>query len=208
MTHPLKRYEPQHSVKRRRIPVAYAVIIAFVLSGVAVLSTSRAAFTDTTDNSGNSVATGNVELADDDSGVAAFAVTDMAPGDSVTRCIKVTYQGSIADPDLVKMYSGGYTDSGTLGDELLVTIDQGSATSGGDFTDCTGFDRQRRLYNDVLSGFDAAATDYATGLGNWNPSATPESRVYRIKVELPATATDAVQDSSVTDLAFVWEVQS
>ena len=65
-----------------------------------------------------------------------FSVTDMAPGQSVTKCIVVTYQGSIADPNAVKLYSGGLTDSGTLADHLNLTVEEGS---GGTFADCTGF---------------------------------------------------------------------
>jgi hypothetical protein len=200
-----QRYAPEHGAKRRKVPIGYAVVIALVLSGAAVLSTSRAAFTDTTDNSGNSFATGSVELVDDDAEAAAFTVTNLTPGDSVTRCIEVTYQGSIADPRRIKLYSGGYTDSGTLGEELNLRVRQGN---GGTFATCAGFTSTGNVYNGTLSNFDATRTDYSNGAGNWNPSNTPVTRVFEIRLRLPNGATNAVQASSVTDLDFIWEVQS
>ena len=78
-----------------------AVVAAFLVTGTFVVRGSQAAFTDTTDNMGSSVTAGNVDLIDDDS-TFLFNVPTMTPGDSVENCILVTYQGSIADPALVK----------------------------------------------------------------------------------------------------------
>ncbi len=110
-----------------------AIVLGLLASGAMVLTASQAAFSDTTSNSSNSFSTGNVELVDDDSGSAAFNVTNMAPGDTVEQCIEVTYQGSIADPSAVKLYSGGLTDSGTLAAHLDLTIEEGT---GGSFGSC------------------------------------------------------------------------
>ncbi|MCH7790381.1 MAG: hypothetical protein IH940_13215 [Acidobacteria bacterium] len=167
----LKRYEAKHTKKHGRIPVGYAMIIALVLSGVAVLSTSRAAFTDTTSNTTNYVNAGSVDLTDDDSDGVLFEIDDMVPGDSVTRCIEVTYDG-IANPSDVLLYSGGYIDSANnLGDHLDLRVRQGT---GGDFTDCTGFASSGMVFNGgALDVFDGNHFSYATGAGNWAPGATP-----------------------------------
>ena len=52
-----------------------------------------AAFVDTTDNATNTFSAGDVVLDDDDAGSVLFNVANMAPGDSRTRCIAVSYTG-------------------------------------------------------------------------------------------------------------------
>lgn len=184
-----------------------AFALSLLLVGFLVVTGSRAAFTDTTDNTGNAFAAGDLELVDDDGGATAlFSVANMVPGDSVTDCIEVTYQGSIANPAAVKLYSGGYTDSGDFADYLNVTIDEGS---GGTFGDCSGFLFENTIEPvGTLAAFDAAHTDYTDGAGAWDPVGTPESKSYRFTVELDAATPDAEQGEAVTALAFTWEVQS
>lgn len=189
---------------RRRTVVLPAIVIGILLSSVTVLTASRAAFSAQTANEGNQVSVGDVALVDDDAGSAMFEVTDMAPGDVITTCIEVTYEGSIADPQAVRLYSGGYTDSGALADALSLTVEQGT---GGSFADCTGFSGAQ-IYDGTLAGFDATHPDYASGAGTWDPNSTPESQTYRFTIELPEDADNSLQGTSVTDLVFVWEVQS
>jgi hypothetical protein len=192
--------------RRTRLVVVLAAILCGVLaSGVMVLTASRALFSDTTENTGSALTVGSVDLIDDDSGTAAFTVTAMAPGDSVTRCILVTYQGTIADPGAVVMYSGGFTDSGTLAAALTLTIEEGD---GGSFSSCASFASPTQIYSGTLAAFDAAHDSYANGIGSFDPSSTPASRGYRITVTLPSNAANSLQGASVTNLAFTWEVQS
>jgi len=130
----------------------------------------------------------------------------MEPGESVTDCIVVTYQGSVPDPSTVVVYSGGYTDSGDFDAYLNLTIEEGT---GGSFGDCTGFTLENSIESGgTLSDFDTTHTSYATGAGVWDPSGTPESKTYRITVELDAAAPNAEQGESVTALIFTWEVQN
>jgi hypothetical protein len=176
-----------------------------LLSSATILGSSRAAFSDQADNAGNYVTVGNVILGDDDGVAAMFEVDDMAPGDSETNCILVTYSGSIADPGEVVIYSGGFTDSDTLADELNLMIEEGSAAS---FGDCSTFVSDGTIFSGTLTTFDGTHTDYSSGAGTWDPSTTPESTAYRITVELDANADTGVQGESVTNLTFVWEVRS
>ena len=198
---------PRHSARRQRSHFFNfaAIVLGLLASGAVVLTASQAAFSDTTSNDTNTFSTGNVDLVDDDSGSAMFSVTDMAPGQSVSRCIVVTYQGSIADPNAVKLYSGGLTDSGTLADHLNVTVEEGS---GGTFADCTGFTPSGTIENGTLAQFAADHTNYGNGAGSWNPATTPVSRTDRFTVTLSAAAPNSQQSQSVTNLVFTWEVQS
>jgi hypothetical protein len=191
--------------RRGTLFIALAILLGILLSGAMVLTASRAAFSDTTDNSDNSFTTGDVELVDDDTGAAMFTVTDMVPGQSATRCILVTYQGTVPDPGQVVLYSGGFVDSASLGDHLDLTVEEGT---GGDFSTCTGFNPAGNIETSTLTDFDTDHTNYANGVGTWDPSGTPESVTYRITVTLDAAAPSSAQGQSVTDLLFIWEIQS
>lgn len=190
-----------------------AVVLGVLLSGVMVLTTSRAAFSAQTQNTGNEISVGNVALSDDDNGSAMFSVTDMAPGDTSQACIEVTYEGSIADPSAVKLYSGGFTDSGVLedgeplADELDITVEVGT---GGSFADCDDFVLvpPAIFATNTLTNFAASHSDYTNGVVGWDPASTPESRTFRFTIDLPSDAADTAQGDSVTELIFTWEVQS
>jgi Camelysin metallo-endopeptidase len=187
------------------IPV-FAIVAGLIVSGFLVMSGSRAAFSDTTDNTTNSLSAGTVTLTDDDSATVLFNVSNMAPGDSVTNCIRVTYSGSIADPAAVKLYSAGFTDSSDLANWLNVTIEEGD---GGVFGDCTGFTNGNGIEaGGDLIAFNTTHTDYASGAGAWDPSGTPESKTYRFTFALDAATPSAEAGASVTALGFTWEVLS
>ena len=182
------------------------VMLALVAASLLVLNSSRAAFSDTADSTGNSLAAGTVDLVDDDVGMAMFTVPNMAPGDSVTKCITVTYSGSIANPAAVRVYSGNYTDSAALADFLILTIEEGT---GGSFVDCSGFILENTIESgSTLATFDTTHTDYASGARVWDPSSTPESKTYRVTFELDLATPDSEEGASVTALAITWEVLS
>lgn len=181
------------------------VMLALVAVSLLVLNSSRAAFSDTTDSTGNSLSAGTVDLVDDDAGSAMFTVPNMAPGDSVEACIKVTYQGLIADPAPVHVYSGSYTDSADLASFLNLTIEEGSGNS----SDCTDFTAGTTIEpGSTLKDFDIAHFDYASGAGVWDPSGTPESKTYRVTFQLDPATPNSEQGASVTALTITWEVLS
>jgi hypothetical protein len=191
---------------RRRGLISMAMVLGVLLSGVMVLTTSRAAFSAQTQNTGNSISVGDVALTDDDNGSAMFSVTNMAPGDTAQACIEVTYEGTIADPSAVKLYSGGFTDSDALADELDITVEVGT---GGSFAGCTGFAASSTIFaTNTLTNFDATHSNYTNGVVGWDPATTPESRTFRFTIALPSDAANTVQGHSVTALIFTWEVQS
>ncbi|NNE10880.1 MAG: hypothetical protein HKN41_01390 [Ilumatobacter sp.] len=171
-----------------------------------MVMTSRAAFTMTVENAANTFTAGTVDLVDDDLGGTLFNVPAMAPGQTITNCIVVTYNGSL-DPNPVVMYSGGFVDSGNFGDYLTLTVDEGT---GGTFGDCTGFteDDVGAEFSDTMTQFDALHTNYSNGFGEWDPTGTGQSKTYQLTVQLAPTTPDVEQGESVTTLSFTWEVQS
>jgi hypothetical protein len=193
--------------KRRRGAAAASVGVgAAVLALSGIWMTSNAAFTAQTDNPGNSWASGTVALTDDDGGsTAMFSESAIAPGDSGSKCLVVTYNGTVGAD--VKVYATDYAQTNSLGDNLTLTITQGS---GGSFGDCTGFTADAVggtvLGTTTATAFAGASTDFATGLGAWSPSGTGQSKTYKIDWALPAATTDG-QGGSV-DLGFTWEAQN
>jgi len=175
-----------------------ALLAAFLMVGAVVVVSSRSAFSDTTDNASNSWTAGTVVITDDDGGSAMFNATAMAPGDSTTECIAVTYSGSLVPAD-VSLY--GVSGGTGLDAYLDVTIDLGT---GGAFGDCTGF-AGSNSYTGTLANFSATHTNFGTGVGGWSPAVNPESRTYRITVTMQDN--NAAQGLNGT-ATFTWEAQN
>jgi hypothetical protein len=117
---------------RRRL-LASAVVVGLV-AGLLVAASTWSAFSGTTANPANSLATGTVTLGDNDSGSAVFNLAGLKPGDTDTGCITVTSTATIAS--LVRLY--GTTGGTGLDAYLTLTITRGTS-GGGSFDDCTGF---------------------------------------------------------------------
>lgn len=175
-----------------------AVVASLGFVSVLVVSSSRAAFIDTTDNATNTFSAGDVVLNDDDSGSVMFNVTNMAPGDSRTSCIAVSYTGSLTSN--VHLY--GTVGGSGLGNYLDVSIQIGT---GGSFSSCTGFVSSSTIYTGTLTNFGATRTNFANGLGGYNGATNPTSRTYRITVTLQD---DNAAQAKTATAGFTWEAQN
>ena len=144
--------------------------VTLIASPVAILAAagliwhaSYAAFSGETRNSGNAWPTGTVALTDDDAGAARFQVSNMVPGQTDTKCIKVTANATVAG--LVKGYAiNPVTSPQGLENHILVTVSEGT---GGSFASCTGYTASNTLASGVPLSTLMLANSYATGLGDW-----------------------------------------
>jgi hypothetical protein len=178
-----------------------APVAAFLLVGLLVMGTSRAAFFDTTTNGVNSFATGDVVLTDDDGGSAMFAVTGAKPGTNYVKCINVQYDGSIVPAD-VELYVAAGDMAGTgLDDYLNMTVELGT---GGTFADCTGF-AGASVFSGTLDAFASTYTDFASGTGSWTAAATGDDRTYRFTLNVADNNLAQNKNATVT---FTWEAQN
>lgn len=179
-----------------------ATVASVLLVSLLVVRVSSAAFSATTQNPSNNWASGSIALSDDDGGglaSAMFDVTGMLPGQTVTRCIKLTYTGA-TDPTQVKLY-GSVTDNG-LADYLDVTVKQGA---GGGYGNCTGFTASGTILNAVkLKNFGINNTGYSTGVGTWDPAASGDTQVYEFTVTLRSDTPSSAQGSDAK-ATFTWE---
>jgi hypothetical protein len=168
------------------------------------------AFSATTTNAGNTITAGTVAIADNDAGAAMYSIANAKPGESVSKCIKVTYTGSV-DAD-VHIYTT--STIGSLGQYVDLTITPGTqATS--TFPSCTGFtpDSGGALYTGTLQNFGTAKGSYANGVvDNPGTSATRwvanDSVVYQITATLQSSAPDVAQGLTTGAHTFTWEARN
>lgn len=177
-----------------------AAAASLALVSLLVMHVSSAAFSATTTNASNSWATGSIALSDDDGGSSAmFSVTGMMPGDTVQKCIVVTYTGAV-DPTAVKLYTT-VVDS-DLAAHLDVTVKEGT---GGSFSDCSTFTPVNTIVNNsTLSAFATSHSDYSNGAGVWNPTTTGDKQTYEFTVTLGTDTPSSAQGGSAT-ATFTWE---
>lgn len=196
------------SQRAQKLLVGAATPVALVLAAGMVYQASYAAFSGQTRNSGNDWSTGSVNLTDDDNGSARFQVANMLPGDTDTKCIKVTANASVAST--VKGYSVNPVPSSSgLENRILVTIKDGN---GGSFADCAGFTADRTLMSDVTLAQLATANSYAAGIGGWSVAPGTSTKTYQFTWRFDTSGmtqaqVDALQNSR-TGIDMQWEMQS
>ncbi|SDG31162.1 hypothetical protein SAMN05660324_2341 [Klenkia brasiliensis] len=179
-----------------------AVALTFLLVALLVASSSYAAFVATTDNTADTVTSGGVALSDNDSGSAMFASEGpLTPGNNLSRCIDVTYTGTV-NPGPVYLYSAGVT--GDAGTYFNLTVEVGPDTADA-FGNCSSFSATSTLYTGTIAAFQSSKNSYATGISTWDPAASGETRTFRFTVSV---ANDQNAQNRTTNFGFTWETRS
>lgn len=190
-------------VFRWRTPALYflSAILSLALISVLLVRTTTAAFTDTTDNTGNVWSAGTVVISDDDSAATMFSVSNMKPTDSSTECITVTYAGSL---DAAVRVFGTITAGDGLDDYLNLTVRRGT---GGAFGNCTGFSSTEVVYTGTVDGFTTTHTDFGSGAGSWAPTggAPSDNMTYEFTVSLQD---DNAAQGLTSTVSLTWEAQN
>lgn len=179
----------------------FAALAALVVVAMVTMEGSRAAFNAQTSNGTNTFAAGTVTISDDDANSVMFTLPAMVPTVPVTRCINVTYTGSVTAD--VRLY--GSVGGTGLAPYLTTVIEIGTGAAGGATFSCTGFTGPTTLHNDTLAAFATANTNYATGLTGFTGATNPTTRSYRFTVTL--TDDDAAQGLTA-NATLTWESQN
>lgn len=196
------------SRRTTKVVAALATPLAVIAAGALVYQASYAAFSGQTRNSGNDWSTGSVAISDDDAGAARFQVTNMAPGDTQTRCIKVNVNASV--PGEVRGYAVNPVPSTSgLEDHIKVSVRAGH---GGAFSSCAGFVSDESVLTGVTLTQLAGFNNYASAVGGWAVPAGASSRTYEITwafdtAGMAQADIDKLQGNH-TGIDFQWELQS
>lgn len=189
----------EHTQRRQRPGIAVLIPLALLASSAVVYQASNAAFTATTANPANSWASGTVALTDNDSGAALFTASGLKPGSTGTKCMVVTYSGTLAAA--VKLYATSYTDNG-LAQYLTFSVDEGTGSA----ADCSDFGAGSNLYTGTLDGFSTTKTGYANGVSSWAPAGSSgATKTYRFSWTLQDNDGAQGKTSAAT---FTWEAQN
>ncbi len=189
---------------RTRNKVLASTLVVGVLGGLAALGVFGA-FSATTQNSGNEISTGTIDLTDNDAGQALFNITDAKPGDSWTRCIKVSYSGSLS----AEMRAYLQSTPGPITPYLSAVVERGSQPTS-TFPGCTGFTDADTLFNGPLT--DASfPVDWTTGLVT-NPLTktqwdTGDTLVFRITLSISSSMPNTIQGVTEGPSEIIWEAR-
>jgi len=182
-------------------------VLGLLVSGGVVWQSSRAAFTDTTTNPGNTWVAGSVTVTDNLNGSAAFNLTRLGPGDSGDQCILVTYSGTMTNAT-VKFYVNNFSDNstgGAWGSAIKLTV-----TTGGGACPAGSITGSSTPVNDKSLSFLNTTNDYPAGASmyDWTNPATNATRPYNIHYEVLSTLTDDGDDGiqgKTASIDLLWE---
>lgn len=183
------------------LATALAIVVIGSLGGASTWS----AFNDLTANDGNFYEAGTVTIRDDDGGAAMFtSLPDLGPGDSVTRCLVVTYDGTL--PASVRLH--GTTGGTGLDSYLDLRVTRGSKSTA--FSGCSDFVADSStyisgkpagvVYDGTLAGYPDSSADGLRDPDAGSPEtwSTSESHAYRFEVTMQSDA--AAQGKSATQV--------
>jgi hypothetical protein len=214
---------PAH--RARRAMFAVAVPVGLVLSAALTWTSTYAAFSASTGNTGNSWQTGSVVLADGDSGAALFTSGSdgaLKPGSTRSRCIRVDYTGSLV-ADLRLYVTTPASGAVSLDPYLVMSVERGADVAAGTTVaaDCsTGYSQAASptfLYNTQQADDPLAAgsrtlqhlkgthADFASGLVV-DSTTDPDSHL-TFKITYSVKDDNAAQNSQ-SSATFTWEARS
>ncbi len=189
---------------RTQTRILITIAVVGVLGSLAAFG-AFASFSATTQNAGNELSAGTVAIANNSAGQAMFSIATADDG-SWTRCIKVTYDGSL--PADVHLYLGG--TPGALAAYLNVKIEEGTASSSDPFPECTTFTPVNTLYDGaVIPGTGSYDYGLPTSPGGVaGPWTTGSSTVYRMTITLSDNAPNSAQGQSTGILTAFWKAHN
>lgn len=135
-------------------------VVAVVALTAALIYGGLAAFTASTSNTGNSFASGTLSFTDNDSGSALFNISNLKPGDTMTRSIQVNNTGSLDANVTVSLATDG-----VLADALDVTVKKNNS-SGDDIVSTTNAQSTKTWTYDELEGSPSQGDYSAWGAGD------------------------------------------
>jgi hypothetical protein len=188
---------------KRRIRRAAKVVLPSI-AAAAVTAVGFAAFTDDARNAGNSASAASVTITED---VAAatplFDLSNWQPAeqDTVSRCIAITNDGSIALP-LSLRFDGAPT--GGLGDYVDMKVERGTRDAATNSSDCSSFQSAGVVWEGELDEFPTTAAGRVSDKGA--PLAVKGERAYKVTWKLQDD--EGAEGKAISGVSFLWETTS
>ncbi len=164
------------------------------------------AFTATTSNTGNEISAGSVVISQHTGATTLYSSSNERPGNPISKCVRVTYGGSLTAA--VKLYvSSGVTN----GSAFNLKVERGSGLESPDATmNCTGFSSESTPYDGALGSFP---TTYAGGIagkaggGTWDADDAVD---YRFTISVVDDTTPNAHNSTQGSGShtFTWEARN
>jgi hypothetical protein len=205
--------------RRRRVLRAVAPVAGLLAVGLLVWQGSYAAFSATTNNTGDAWASGSLTLTND-GGSGTYATTPfntagifnesaIKPGDTKTRCLTVK-TGGTSGGNLVFYRSPAITGSAPLAAQIGLTITQApvSTTDLGVSVACASFPVGGTVIANNVA-LSALPSTYGTGLGNTAITTGVKFIAYKFTYTFNSLGAglDNPLQSLNTAADFSWEVQ-
>ena len=181
--------------------VLRTLVVLGLVGGLAAVG-AFSAFSSETSNPGNQITAGTVALSDNDGDVALYNLPNAEPGDSATRCIRVTYSGSLAAD--VRMYTANAI--GALGPHVNLQVTPGAGNNG----NCSDFVADgAAVFNNTLNNlpttFAGGVVDNPGVSSAWNQN---DAVTYRFVATLDVNAPNSAQGLGTGTHAIRWEARN
>ena len=164
--------------------------VAVLATATVVVGQSTSALRTSGTATANEFSSGRISLEDDDQGRSLVSLENMAPGRPVSRCLSITYTGSVLPVQL----SMAAEISGDVAPFVDVEVAHG--ISGG-FDSCAGFEATGVVFSGTLADLDRRGS---LDVGRFRSEG--EERSFRFTFDLIDVAEAADRSGSVD---FVWE---
>lgn len=179
---------------------------AFFMVIFLVIGESQAAMSADAVNPGNVLGTASISLTSNQPATAMFNVPTMTHGQTVSRCILVTYTGPAAPNQAVSLQATDLTTTGTLDQHITLSVERDPGANPTADPDCANFGTPPvdTGYSRTLAAAAANPADIWTltatsqGSDSWTTTAA-----FRITATVAPTATSG--ESATFNLRFATE---
>lgn len=185
---------------RRSAILAAAVVLGLLASALLVWRQTEATHSAAAGNPGNSWATGNVAVSDNDAGGALFNASGLQPGATGTRCITVSYSGTVNST--IRLYAASVSGSTALANDLHLTISTSPVASAVSDPTCANAYTWTQAWTGSLTTLNSY-TGYANPVPLSTTWTTGSAQHRAFRISYVFTPTTPVQGTS-TSTTFTW----
>ncbi|MFI5495142.1 hypothetical protein [Actinoplanes sp. NPDC051859] len=184
--------------------LAAGALAGSALGGAALLPSTSAGFSGSTDHPAASWTAGTVALSHSSTAGSTLSLAGVKPGSRTSACIDVTYTGNVAS--ITKLYATGYVSTDAVaGPGQLAGIVQMSIYQANSGTCSTGVTAWTTIFGGTLATLGTTATSYPSGLGTWNPANRGAVQAYLITVLIRG---DNAAQGDAAAATLTWEARN